>query len=151
MQSPHLEWWLQVILATNIAETSITVSGVRYVVDPGFVKARTYNARLGSDSLQVMPISQAQARQRSGRAGMLTRLPGHAASLCLTSERISEQARVLIIACISGPARACGGDAQVGRRLVRRTGCTPRMLFARCPAQRRPRYNASAWPRWCSS
>lgn len=59
----------QVILATNIAETSITVPGVRYVVDPGFVKARSYNARLGSDSLQVVPISKAQARQRSGRAG----------------------------------------------------------------------------------
>ena len=75
MQFSHpLEWWLQVILATNIAETSITVPGVRYVVDPGFVKARTYNARLGSDSLQVMPISQAQARQRSGRAGV--HIPG---------------------------------------------------------------------------
>ena len=60
---------VQVVLATNIAETSITIPGVRYVVDPGFVKARSYNARRGSDSLQVVPISQAQARQRSGRAG----------------------------------------------------------------------------------
>ena len=59
----------QVVLATNIAETSITIPGVRYVVDPGFVKARSYNARCGSDSLQVVPVSQAQARQRSGRAG----------------------------------------------------------------------------------
>ncbi len=57
------------ILATNIAETSITVPGVRYVVDTGFVKARRYSARLGSDSLQVAPISRAQAQQRSGRAG----------------------------------------------------------------------------------
>lgn len=64
----------QVILATNIAETSITIPGVRYVVDPGFVKARSYNARRGSDSLQVVPISQAQARQRSGRAGAAARL-----------------------------------------------------------------------------
>jgi ATP-dependent RNA helicase DHX8/PRP22 len=59
-----------VILATNIAETSITVPGVRYVVDAGFVKARSYNARLQSDSLQVVPVSKAQARQRSGRAGV---------------------------------------------------------------------------------
>ncbi len=44
---------LQVILATNIAETSITVPGVRYVVDPGFVKARSYSSRTGADSLQV--------------------------------------------------------------------------------------------------
>ncbi|WIA22550.1 hypothetical protein OEZ85_000984 [Tetradesmus obliquus] len=57
------------ILATNIAETSITIPGVRYVVDTGFVKARGYSAKLGADSLQVVPVSQAQARQRSGRAG----------------------------------------------------------------------------------
>ena len=67
--NPHA-WIVEVILATNIAETSITVPGVRYVVDSGFVKARSYSARLGSDSLQVVPVSQAQARQRSGRAGM---------------------------------------------------------------------------------
>ncbi|KAF8063655.1 RID1 [Scenedesmus sp. PABB004] len=59
----------KVVLATNIAETSITIPGVRYVIDTGFVKARGYSARLGVDSLQVVPVSQAQARQRSGRAG----------------------------------------------------------------------------------
>lgn len=60
---------LQIILSTNIAETSITISGVRFVVDTGFVKSRSYSPRLGADCLQVTPISQAQARQRSGRAG----------------------------------------------------------------------------------
>lgn len=48
---------LQVILATNIAETSITVPGVRYVVDPGFVKARSYSSKTGADSLQVLCLS----------------------------------------------------------------------------------------------
>ncbi|GLC42130.1 hypothetical protein PLESTM_001294900 [Pleodorina starrii] len=57
------------ILATNIAETSITIPGVRYVIDTGHVKARDYNAKLGLESLAVVPVSQAQARQRSGRAG----------------------------------------------------------------------------------
>ncbi|KAG2496731.1 hypothetical protein HYH03_005143 [Edaphochlamys debaryana] len=57
------------ILATNIAETSITIPGVRYVIDTGYVKSRDYNAKLGLESLAVVPVSQAQARQRSGRAG----------------------------------------------------------------------------------
>jgi len=60
---------LQVILATNIAETSLTIDGIYYVIDPGFVKQNAYDPRLGMDSLIVTPISQAQARQRSGRAG----------------------------------------------------------------------------------
>eukprot|EP00889_Picochlorum_renovo_P008565 jgi/Picre1/35595/NNA_003056.t1 len=59
----------KVVLSTNIAETSITIPGIRYVIDPGFVKCRSYNARLGADLLQVVPISQAQAWQRTGRAG----------------------------------------------------------------------------------
>jgi ATP-dependent RNA helicase DHX8/PRP22 len=57
------------VIATNIAETSITIDGIYYVVDPGFVKQNAYDPKLGMDSLVVVPISQAQARQRSGRAG----------------------------------------------------------------------------------
>lgn len=60
---------LQVILCTNIAETSVTVPGVRYVVDTGFVKARAYSSKAAAECLQVVPVSQAQARQRAGRAG----------------------------------------------------------------------------------
>lgn len=59
----------KVILATNIAETSITIDGIYYVVDPGFVKINAYDSKLGMDSLTISPISQAQANQRSGRAG----------------------------------------------------------------------------------
>lgn len=59
----------KVILATNIAETSVTINNVRYVVDCGTVKVRVYNARSGVDVLAVQPISKAQARQRAGRAG----------------------------------------------------------------------------------
>ncbi|WEJ96399.1 DEAH-box ATP-dependent RNA helicase prp22 [Yamadazyma tenuis] len=59
----------KVILATNIAETSITIDGVFYVIDPGFVKINAYDPKLGMDSLVVSPISQASANQRSGRAG----------------------------------------------------------------------------------
>eukprot|EP00698_Gefionella_okellyi_P007728 TRINITY_DN1885_c0_g2_i1.p1 TRINITY_DN1885_c0_g2~~TRINITY_DN1885_c0_g2_i1.p1 ORF type:complete len:967 (-),score=246.37 TRINITY_DN1885_c0_g2_i1:44-2944(-) len=57
------------VIATNIAETSLTIDGIYYVVDPGFSKQKVYNAKTGIDSLVVAPISQAQAKQRSGRAG----------------------------------------------------------------------------------
>ena len=57
------------VVATNIAEASLTIDGIYYVVDPGFVKQVVYNAKVGMDSLVVVPISQASARQRAGRAG----------------------------------------------------------------------------------
>lgn len=57
------------VIATNIAEASLTIDGIYYVVDPGFAKLKMYNAKLGMDSLTVTPISQASARQRAGRAG----------------------------------------------------------------------------------
>ncbi|XP_037611623.1 ATP-dependent RNA helicase DHX8-like [Sebastes umbrosus] len=59
----------KVIIATNIAETSLTIDGIYYVVDPGFVKQIVYNSKTGIDQLVVTPISQAQAKQRSGRGG----------------------------------------------------------------------------------
>ncbi|KAL3488591.1 P-loop containing nucleoside triphosphate hydrolase protein [Aspergillus germanicus] len=59
----------KIILATNIAETSVTVSGVRYVVDCGKAKIKQFRTRLGLDSLLVKPISKSAAIQRKGRAG----------------------------------------------------------------------------------
>ncbi|CAM9643424.1 unnamed protein product [Chrysoparadoxa australica] len=59
----------KVIVATNIAETSVTVPGVRYVVDPGYVKQKVYNPERRMESLIVVPISQVAAQQRAGRAG----------------------------------------------------------------------------------
>ncbi|MCJ1406217.1 putative ATP-dependent RNA helicase dhr2 [Ptychographa xylographoides] len=59
----------KVILATNIAETSITVSGVRFVIDCGKSKIKQFRTRLGLDSLLVKPISKSAAIQRKGRAG----------------------------------------------------------------------------------
>ncbi|PIA42587.1 hypothetical protein AQUCO_02000194v1 [Aquilegia coerulea] len=57
------------IIATNIAETSLTVDGILYVIDTGYVKMKVYNSRMGMDALQVFPVSQAAANQRVGRAG----------------------------------------------------------------------------------
>jgi pre-mRNA-splicing factor ATP-dependent RNA helicase DHX38/PRP16 len=57
------------IVATNIAETSLTVDGIMYVVDSGYSKLKVYNPKMGMDTLQITPISQANGGQRSGRAG----------------------------------------------------------------------------------
>ena len=57
------------IVSTNIAEASLTIDGIYYVVDPGFSKKKCYNPKIGMDSLVVVPISQASAKQRAGRAG----------------------------------------------------------------------------------
>ncbi|RNA01392.1 pre-mRNA-splicing factor ATP-dependent RNA helicase PRP16 [Brachionus plicatilis] len=59
----------KVVVATNIAETSLTVDGIKYVIDSGYCKLKVFNPRIGMDALQVFPISQANAAQRAGRAG----------------------------------------------------------------------------------
>uniref|UniRef100_A0A4W3GFA9 RNA helicase n=1 Tax=Callorhinchus milii TaxID=7868 RepID=A0A4W3GFA9_CALMI len=62
----------KVVVATNIAETSLTIDGIIYVIDPGFCKQKSYNARTGMESLIVMPCSRASANQRAGRAGRVS-------------------------------------------------------------------------------
>ncbi|KAJ2609896.1 DEAH-box ATP-dependent RNA helicase prp22 [Coemansia sp. RSA 1365] len=59
----------KIVISTNLAETSVTIDGIYYVIDPGFVKQNTYDSKSGLDQLVVTPISQAQAKQRAGRAG----------------------------------------------------------------------------------
>jgi len=59
----------KVVVSTNIAETSLTIDGIVYVIDPGFAKQKVYNPRIRVESLLVSPISKASAHQRSGRAG----------------------------------------------------------------------------------
>lgn len=59
----------KVILSTNIAEASVTIDGIVYVVDTGFVKLRAYNPSTGIETLATTPVSKASAVQRAGRAG----------------------------------------------------------------------------------
>lgn len=73
----------KVIVATNIAETSLTVDGIKYVVDCGYSKMKVYNPKIGMDSLQLAPISVANANQRSGRAGRT----GHGVAYRLYTQR----------------------------------------------------------------
>jgi HrpA-like RNA helicase len=56
-------------LSTNIAETSVTINGVRYVVDCGFMKIRIYDSEKMLDVLAIVPLAKSNALQRAGRAG----------------------------------------------------------------------------------
>ena len=64
-----------IVVATNVAETSITIPGIRYVIDSGRSKEKIYDERLQVSQFQVSWISQASAEQRTGRAGRTG--PGH--------------------------------------------------------------------------
>ena len=66
---PTPEGARKVVIATNIAETSLTIDGIKYVIDPGFAKQNSFNPRTGMESLIVTPVSRAAAMQRTGRAG----------------------------------------------------------------------------------
>jgi pre-mRNA-splicing factor ATP-dependent RNA helicase DHX15/PRP43 len=59
----------KIVVSTNIAETSLTIDGIVYVIDPGFTKHKVYNPRINVEALLNSPISKASAHQRAGRAG----------------------------------------------------------------------------------
>jgi ATP-dependent RNA helicase DDX35 len=59
----------KVVFSTNIAEASVTIDGITYVIDTGYAKLRAYNPQTGIDTLTAVPISKASATQRAGRAG----------------------------------------------------------------------------------
>lgn len=94
----------KVILATNIAETSVTVSGVRFVIDCGKSKIKQFRTRIGLDSLLVKPISKSAAIQRKGRAGR--EAPGECYRLYTEEDylKLQPQNRPEILRCDLGQA-----------------------------------------------
>ena len=68
----HPDRGRRIVLATNVAETSLTVPRIRYVIDPGLARVKRYSARQKMDRLQIEPISQASANQRKGRCGRIS-------------------------------------------------------------------------------
>lgn len=90
----------KVVLATNIAETSLTINGIVYVIDPGFCKQKSYNPRTGMESLIVTPISRASAMQRCGRAGRVA--PGTSNfCVCVNCPRLHS----LLLPCVACTSR----------------------------------------------
>ncbi|KAJ8761085.1 hypothetical protein K2173_000764 [Erythroxylum novogranatense] len=96
----------KVIISTNIAETSLTLEGIVYVVDSGFSKQRFYNPISDIENLVVAPISKASARQRAGRAGRVR--PGKCYRLYteehfineMSAEGIPEIQRSNLVSCV---------------------------------------------------
>jgi len=74
----------RIVLATNVAETSLTVPGIRFVVDPGLARVKRYSYRNKVEQLQIEPIAQSSANQRSGRCGRV------AAGVCIRLYEESE-------------------------------------------------------------
>ncbi|UMX57651.1 hypothetical protein MJ524_13170 [Escherichia coli] len=62
----------RIVLATNVAETSLTVPGIKYVIDPGTARINRYSYRTKVQRLPIEPISQASANQRKGRCGRVS-------------------------------------------------------------------------------
>ncbi|RMZ75509.1 hypothetical protein DV737_g5253, partial [Chaetothyriales sp. CBS 132003] len=96
---PTPKFTRKVIIATNMAETSITVPGVRHVIDCGKSKRRIFRPSLNLDSLLTAPISRSSANQRSGRAGRDA--PGNAYRLYTEAEfyRLAEDTEPEILRC----------------------------------------------------
>ena len=67
--APPMPGVRKIIFCTKIAETSLTVPGIRYVIDAGFVKQKMFQPERGMDALLVVPISKTAAQQRAGRSG----------------------------------------------------------------------------------
>ncbi|CAK9327485.1 unnamed protein product [Citrullus colocynthis] len=96
----------KVVISTNIAETSLTLEGIVYVIDSGFSKQRFYNPISDIESLIVAPISKASARQRTGRAGRIR--PGKCYRLYteeyfineMPAEGIPEMQRSNLVTCV---------------------------------------------------
>jgi ATP-dependent helicase HrpA len=119
----------RIVLATNVAETSLTVPGIRYVVDSGLARVKRYSYRNKVEQLQVEKIAQASANQRAGRCGRV------AAGVCI---RLYDEAgfRACAAVCRSGnPALVAG------RRHPAHEGAAPRRRrgfpFIEAPPPRR--------------
>lgn len=115
------------MLATNVAETSLTVPGIRYVIDPGNARISRYSRRLKVQRLPIEPISQASAAQRAGRCGRVA--PGVCIRLYSEQDFAArprytepEILRTNLAAVLLQMAALQIGDIESSRSSIRRTG-----------------------------
>lgn len=116
-------------MATNVAETSLTIPGIKYVVDCGKVKKRHYDRVTGVSSFRVSWVSQASADQRAGRAGRTE--PGHCyrwASLGLSSDIGGHCAAASAVPLETVLGRLCGASLAL-RHLCSFFNLTPKYLL----------------------
>ena len=130
----------KVVISTNIAETSLTIDGIVYVVDPGFSKQKIYNPRIRVESLLVSPISKASANQRAGRAGR-TR-PGKCFRLYTESDFVKEVRDVVSFSESSLRVTAVPTSAAGGADLPGDFAMQPRVRHPRAQEARRRRPRA---------
>ncbi|KAI7991103.1 putative pre-mRNA-splicing factor ATP-dependent RNA helicase DEAH5 [Camellia lanceoleosa] len=125
----------KVVVATNIAEASLTIDGIYYVIDPGFTKQNVYNPKQGLDSLIITPISQASAKQRAGRAGRTG--PGKCYRLYTENDRRPEESRGKQRKAIPGCRRENQSDPVVAaaREMVLQTLLLPLLQTSLLPLQ----------------
>ncbi len=144
----------QVVLATNIAETSLTIEDVVYVVDSGKLKERRYDAGRGMSLLVEDFVSRASALQRKGRAGRVR--AGHCFGL-YTRHRFEQRLRKFQVpslrkplSCVPHVRSCCGGDAGHGARGAcacgTASGCTCGTALSSASASSR-----STIPQWSLS
>lgn len=142
--------WLQVfrppppgtrlcVIATNVAETSLTIPGIKYVVDCGRVKKRFYDKVTGVSSFKVTWTSQASANQRAGRAGRTE--PGH----CYRSVRNSKTLIRVVCFVFEGFFTQQGFSPQF---LLVSAGCTPLQCLETSLCSQRRRSLAGLWRTW---
>ena len=120
------------VVSTNVAETSLTVDGVKYVIDGGFHKCKVYNGKIGMDALQLTPIAKSSANQRSGRAGRTG--PG----TCYRLYTKQQYDREMLDAPVPELQRAPSSQRGAPTKVARRAGCAQLCLLRRAPASQAP-------------
>ncbi len=118
----------KVVVSTNIAETSVTIQGIVYVIDSMFAKQKLFNPLTGLEGLLTAPISKASAVQRAGRAGRVH--PGHCFRLCTEADYDALQEATV---CVFG-GQCCVPSGASCTQCTHRVCALPLQRYLKCSA-----------------